>query len=605
MNKLFNNNYLHIIIITIFLIVGLAQARSKQWKISDLHIEGNTTFTKSVLQNQMELKPTWIFGRITYSNARLRSDLETLRKFYRSQGFLNVEVSSENNVRDTSKQRIDVTITINEGPRTIVSSVRIFSRRNLVDTAINKDLKNRAGEPLLASALQSDIETIRNSLTSKGYLEVEVKHDIVIDSLKNGAGVIFKVNEGPLIRVKDISISGIKGIRLNVIMRELAFYQGDTLTIDKLRKSERQLYRTNLFSFIRIEPDFGDTSAATVTDLPDSSYSLKVIVAEADHFRFEGGAGYGTSDGFRASMQTSYSNLFKLGHSITLIGNVSQKTQYVESIYTTPWFLGLPLQFNGSVYLNRYDDYENTYYGIFRGLRLSLGQTTAMKFAYQVWINWEDVVELNIKNDTIPKIPTQSIGTNITYDNRNNLINPSQGVFNTAEFEVAGLTGKSSQFIRMTDDARFYWTLGPFLFGSSIKVGLVFPYGEMDTVPQQKQFYAGGARSVRGFTEDHLLIDASGDALSGNFLLTANIIDIRIPLFWWFQGAVFLDAGNVWESARGHSISTMAGDLRWSAGPGIRLNTPIAVVRFDVGFKLNKRPNEKVYALHFDLGQPF
>jgi outer membrane protein assembly factor BamA len=90
-------------------------------------------------------------------------------------------------------------------------------------------------------------------------------------------------------------------------------------------------------------------------------------------------------------------------------------------------------------------------------------------------------------------------------------------------------------------------------------------------------------------------------------LVTANLIDFRFPLFWWFNGALFADAGYVWQDPEDiRDFAQVIRDVRWTAGPGLRINTPIAVIRFDVGFKLDwVRGSEDLWAFHFDIGQPF
>jgi outer membrane protein insertion porin family/translocation and assembly module TamA len=71
----------------------------------------------------------------------------------------------------------------------------------------------------------------------------------------------------------------------------------------------------------------------------------------------------------------------------------------------------------------------------------------------------------------------------------------------------------------------------------------------------------------------------------------------------------FLDIGNVWADPwRVHP-----GDLRYAVGPGLRYNTPVGPVRFDVGYQLNPepgllvngRPETRRWRIHFSIGQAF
>ena len=159
--------------------------------------------------------------------------------------------------------------------------------------------------------------------------------------------------------------------------------------------------------------------------------------------------------------------------------------------------------------------------------------------------------------------------------------------------------------------------------------GAGFAYGNSFALPFEKQFYVGGANSMRGWQardlgpgstkpwSEYFLIPSQ----TGDLKLEANI-EYRCPLFWKLEGALFADAGNVWELRRyegfegeNFSFDTIAGD--W--GLGIRVNLDFILVRIDLGTKVYepcrpagsrwigpsdwlKRGN---FALHFGVGYPF
>ena len=160
-------------------------------------------------------------------------------------------------------------------------------------------------------------------------------------------------------------------------------------------------------------------------------------------------------------------------------------------------------------------------------------------------------------------------------------------------------------------------------------VGAGYGYGNSTTVPFEKQFYAGGANSMRGWqaralgpgsvepwTEYFLIPSQTGD-----FKMEANV-EYRFPIVWKLEGALFVDAGNVWDLRRSvgfegsaFSFDTIAAD--W--GMGIRVNLDFILVRIDMGTKVYEPcrpaderligPNQWLkrgnYALHFGVGYPF
>ncbi len=153
--------------------------------------------------------------------------------------------------------------------------------------------------------------------------------------------------------------------------------------------------------------------------------------------------------------------------------------------------------------------------------------------------------------------------------------------------------------------------------------GIAWPYGNSSVLPFEKRYFAGGANSVRGWSVRELgpgkfrghdgridFINQTGDMkldLSAEF---------RSHLFWKFDGAAFVDAGNIW-TLRDYPEQP-GGQFRWNEfykqiavayGLGLRLNFDYFILRFDGGMKaINPAytSNDEHYAvLHPDWGRDF
>jgi outer membrane protein assembly complex protein YaeT len=542
----------------------------------------------------------------------MNSDLNVLRAFYRGRGFEYVDVRLDKIERDSLNRRVQIHICISEGQRMHVGEVTVVSDRYEMRPSEMRRLATKPGVPLIHQNVRQDARDIRQTLGRAGFLAASVVPSIEFDSVKNLAHVTFNVTEGPKAEIGKIELEGNRGIADVVLKRELAFRAGDTLRLRAIQQSERRLYGTGLFSYVQIRPDFDTTR--NVAELPDSVYNVQVRVNPTEFFSLQGGAGYGTDEGGRLSSSATYRNVFGLGQGLTLGGKISQISQSAEAIYAIPRLFYLPFQFDTKLYYNRYDNAE-LYQGVFEGIRVSLGRQTDFNFLYQVWSQWEEVrwVTAPAADNTgpagLPDYPTQSIGGDISYDMRNDLFNPTKGGYTHLGVEVAGVFGgQSNRFVKLTLDNRVYFSRrSKYFLSMALRTGWVTPYGVSEVVPVQSQFYGGGSNTVRGFPVNRLAELPSGDPLKGNFYVFANIADVRFPLFWWINGAVFLDAGNVWPDFKDvTSAQGFVDDLRWTAGPGLRVDTPIKLVaRLDLGFKLDRRPGESKWELHFDLGQPF
>ena len=589
------------------------ERQRRTWHVRSVAFRGNKTYSSKELQSLMELKPkSWPSDPVRFTNFLMNSDLNVLRAFYRGLGFEYVDVQLDKVERDSLNRRVQIYIGIKEGPRTHVGEVTIASDRYEMRPADMRRLATKPGVPLIHQDVRQDARNIKQTLGRAGFLAASVTPSIEFDSAKNLAHVTFDITEGPKAEVGKIELEGNEGISNVVLKRELNFRTGDTLKLRQVQHSERRLYGTSLFNYVQIRPDFDTTR--NVAELPDSAYDVQVRVSPSEFFSLQTGAGYGTDEGARVSASATYRNMFRLGQALTLGGKISQISQSAEAIYVIPWFLYMPLQFDTKLYYNRYDNAE-LYQGVFEGVRVSLGRQTDYNFLYQVWSQWEEVrwVTAPAAEETgpagLPDYPTQSIGFDISYDMRNDLFNPTKGGYTHLGVEVAGVFGgASNRFVKLTLDNRVYFSRkSKYFLSMALRTGWVTPYDISEVVPVQSQFYGGGSSTVRGFPVNRLAELPSGDPLKGNFYVFANIADVRFPLFWWINGAVFLDAGNVWsEFSDIGSIGRFADDLRWSAGPGLRVDTPIKLVaRLDLGFKLDRRPRESRWELHFDLGQPF
>lgn len=147
-----------------------------------------------------------------------------------------------------------------------------------------------------------------------------------------------------------------------------------------------------------------------------------------------------------------------------------------------------------------------------------------------------------------------------------------------------------------------------------IFVGCGYPYGNMKVLPVEAAYYGGGANGIRAWQSRTLGPGSyvSGDNYPnsvGDFKLEANV-ESRFKLFWLLEGALFVDAGNVWninkyESRQGAKLgSDFYKQIAVGTGMGLRLNANFFLLRFDWGIKMRdpEKPENKRFVL-FDNGK--
>ena len=161
--------------------------------------------------------------------------------------------------------------------------------------------------------------------------------------------------------------------------------------------------------------------------------------------------------------------------------------------------------------------------------------------------------------------------------------------------------------------------------------GIEYPYGNSSMVPFEKRFYAGGANSVRGWSARTLgpgAYDARNEVVDfinqcGDIRFDVNL-EYRFKIFWVFEGAVFLDAGNIWtiknyanQPGGLFKFDRFYKQIAAAYGLGVRMDFTYFLLRFDLGMKAhNPAMNQEQWPLihprwhrdatfHFAVGYPF
>lgn len=174
---------------------------------------------------------------------------------------------------------------------------------------------------------------------------------------------------------------------------------------------------------------------------------------------------------------------------------------------------------------------------------------------------------------------------------------------NIRRMDTAKIAGAQfSQFTRLQGDFRFYRKVGEkTVWANRVFVGLGIPYGNSHQLPYIKQFFSGGNNSIRAFRsrsvgpgrydppqDGGLIAEQPGDI---KFEMNS---ELRVPLVGIVQGAVFVDAGNVWlfnedPNKPGAKFSNkFLSELAAGAGVGIRFDLSFLVLRFDLAFPIRK-----------------
>ena len=275
--------------------------------------------------------------------------------------------------------------------------------------------------------------------------------------------------------------------------------------------------------------------------------------------------------------------------------------------FTEPWLFDIPLSAGFDIY-NWDRDYD-TY------TRKSTGG--AVRFGYPVYdytrayLSYRyDISDITDITDDASRDVKELEGENTTsailatlrYDSRDRAFNPSRGGFHEVSIEYAGLGGDIG-FTKVVGELGQYvplfWETVGHLRG---RAGYVTEASGM-LLPDYEKFYLGGIDTVRGFEwQDISLYDEDGAQIGGEKFVQFNA-EYIFPLIKkaGMVGVVFYDTGNVYAS----SDNIDFGDLRQSAGGGIRWYSPMGPIRIEYGYKLDRRDGEDPGKWEFAMGSAF
>ncbi|MCK5686646.1 BamA/TamA family outer membrane protein [bacterium] len=189
-----------------------------------------------------------------------------------------------------------------------------------------------------------------------------------------------------------------------------------------------------------------------------------------------------------------------------------------------------------------------------------------------------------------------------------------------------------AQFFKTDIDFRYYNILNSkneLVY--RINPGVIVPFGNSYYAPQEKQFFLGGASSMRAWQARTLGPGSYGlgsDTIQiyqyGDIKLEMNV-EYRFKLFWMLEGALFLDAGNIWtlneyetDDSKKFDFNKFYKEIALGTGVGFRFDLSFFVIRFDFGLKLHNpalaegerwlnvgKFQDRDWAFNFGIGYPF
>jgi outer membrane protein insertion porin family/translocation and assembly module TamA len=596
-------------------------------KIASLELKGVEAVDKGALESALQTQEgSWLpWGEQGYFDRRaFEADLQRIQAFYRDRGFPDARVTSFDVKLNDTQDEVDLTVTISEGEPVRVADIRLAGFDVLEGRQrgrLRRELPLQEGQPLDRQLAVAARERATNVLRDVGYPYADVQlndEEVATRQVR----ITLSATPGPLAYFGPIEIGGQSSVGEYVIRRQLTYEPGEKFTRTKMRESQRNLYRLELFEFVNIESN--EDRARKPTEIP-----TRVTVAEGKHRKVNFGVGYGTEEQARARVRWDHVNFFGGARQAGFEGKWSSLDRGIRMDFTEPYWYSrhLSLRFDGQGWQAREPVYALNSVGGRVTLRHQANPQNQMAVSlfneYQrSRIDPEGLTDFTIRDELIslgldPRTGEQEgalagVAFDISRDTTNNLLDARRGYVLTGRVEQAGrwLWGDFNYWSVMAE-GRYYFSIARrAVVANRLRVGSIDALGDLETdVPFYKRYFLGGASSVRGWGRFELSpLSGFGLPIGGHTMLEGSS-EIRLPVWGKIGAVAFLDYGNVWADSWGFELN----DLRYAAGPGLRYVTPIGPLRVDFGYQLNPTEDlridgelqERRWRVHFSIGQAF
>jgi outer membrane protein insertion porin family len=589
-------------------------------KIKDIRIVGNQAYPEATLRNLFDLDTggwlSWYTKSDRYSRAKLNADLETLRSYYLTRGYLEFRIDSTQVAISPDKQDMTVTINITEGQRYAVSKVALQGDFLGKEAEFKSLVALKVGEAYNVEDVNTTVKAFTDYYGAFGYAFAQVEAVPEIDRVNNRVAFVLRGQPARRVYVRRINVEGNNRTRDEVIRREFRQLEAAWYDSDRIRLSRDRVDRLGFFTEVSVDTQ-------QVPGSPDQ-VDLTVSVAEKPTGNLTLGAGYAQADGLSLIAGIKQENVFGSGNYLGLDVNTSSYNRQIVLSTTNPYFTadGVSRTFDlyhktSSPYTGQGGDYELQTTG--GGMRFGVPFTEQDTVFFGIGAEQTRIVEGTdmpvAYQEYIAKFGERSVSVPLTVgwsrDDRDSALVPSKGRlqrFNT-EWGLAGDT----RYLKTSYQFQQYIPITKqYTFAFNAEVGLGKGLGGRE-YPVFKNFYGGGLGSVRGFEQGTLgdtsnIVNPTGTTTYVNIGGTKNLVlstEVSAP----FPGAGndrtlrmfgFLDVGNVWASDE-----KFGSDLRASVGLGLSWISPIGPLRFAWANPVRKKADDKIQKFQFQIGTSF
>ena len=558
----------------------------------------------------MYSKPKYLLSFITkrglFKIEEIERDSDRIKAVYIDNGYLDIKVSEPGIRYNEEKDGYVVSFSIEEGVQYKVSRITFSGELAGDQDEIRPKLELLPDSVFSSFVLQSDIGKVTDFYGDKGYAFANVTPDVRLDKANNLVSVDYSIEKGKEVYIRNINILDNTRTRDHVVRRELSLQEQSLYSVSKLRAARYEAARLGYF----------EDNVEVLTHRVEGTEDLldvDVKVEERPTGFFSFGGGVSSVENFLFSGQIQESNLFGYGKTLSLDAQVGGVTKALSLNYRDPYFFGTNWLFDVSLYAHDrdYRDFERSA----QGISLGVGRRIKRYFQVRVFQEFSKQDVHNVRGDAqLVLSETErtivSTGLGLSWDKRNNYLDPTKGFLLSTSVEYAGLFAGNTDFIKYNATAKSwipFWKST--YFAARANYGLLHLIDAGDDLIVEERFFLGGPNTLRGFRYRRVgprrPTDTGGYVIIGGVQQILASLDFVVPLSKTvgLKAVAFFDIGNAFDQ---DEFSLNPSNLRKDAGFGIRWISPLGPMKLDIGFPIGERlRDEAKYEVQFTIGNLF
>jgi len=526
-----------------------------------------------------------------FSLQGLLSDPHTIREYYLSKGYLDVQVSHPLLVANFDNNKAELEYKIQEGNQYKVSSIKIDIPAGIIDVKKYQDkLLLLKGHYFNIKRAKKDMEMLKRAVADKGYAYAIVypeikKHNSFVD-------IVYKIIPGKKVYISDVIISGNTSTLDRVIRRNIYLAPGYLYSLTDKEDSINALKRTGYFESVKLKEIRVD----------DTHMKILVQVKEGLTGSLKAGISYNSYSKFGINLAVTERNVFGGGQALSISLDKSSKSTTYNFNLLNPAVYDSKYSLSTNIYSNEFDGYS--YKSKRKGFSLTTGRGITRHSRGYLTYGYENLhltdIQDNLDNDYREYSTKSYITPGISYDSTDDRFFPQHGIDAGISMTYAGIGG-TQRFLKTNAYGKFFYSLDDkFEITTILKYKFKIGYlNEIGYTPISERYYLGGLGSVRGYNWGSISPkDSDGNSIGGDRMVT-NSFEISVPVSlkrkMWLSA--FVDNGSVGK----HSLDI----TRSSYGVSFDWITPVGPLDFTYALPINAKEGDDLRRFEFSIGSSF